>query len=158
MNHSIPFHFQLTIGFVLLFFIHQNHASAQFKNDIDPQVVGTWVMVKKEKAGQTQVAESITEGYTTTYSKNGDFIFDFRIVSEATSSMGMSIMDMPRMKWKAYSGQLELVAYTKNGMPISPSQVNRYFFKSDTLVIVNHVFTQYYLLTPDRAKTKKKKE
>ncbi|SEF96177.1 hypothetical protein [Algoriphagus boritolerans] len=140
----------LLIGFIINWTIpkigsHPNYTAKKIVyNQVEPNLIGVWVMVKSEKDGFEFFDDSIREGYTYTYAKNGDFILDIRIVRQQTSELNLRIIDFPRFKWKAENGEIEIRAIDEHGK-IFATHVDYYNFSADTLVIRNSNLTSYYL-------------
>lgn len=117
-----------------------------FSFEIDERLIGTWIMVKAEKDGLPNEDESITEEYTYTYAKNGDYIFDIRWVRKTTQESNMSIVDFPRFKWQSFDGKIEHKPVFASSNPAS-NLVHEveYEFRQDTLITSLRNFKWYYL-------------
>ncbi len=113
---------------------------------IDERLIGTWIMVKAEKDGLAIEDESISNKYTYTYAKNGDYILDIRMVRKATEENGMSIVDFPRFKWEIRQENIELrPVFVNPNAATDFRHVKRYEFRQDTLVTAIRNFKWYYL-------------
>lgn len=113
---------------------------------IDERLIGTWIMVKAEKDGLPNEDESISNKYTYTYAKNGDYILDIRMVRKATEENGMSIVDFPRFKWEINQGKIEVrPVFVNTNAATDFRHVKQYEFRQDTLVTTIRNFKWYYL-------------
>ncbi len=123
------------------FFVYEKERSTQ---DLDPNLIGVWVMVKSEKDGRKFPDISIEKKYTYSFQKNGDYIFDFRIVREQTQIFNMSITEFPRLKWSTRNNSIFLKALNNKGEELGV-HVDGYFFLGDTLVKENSGIKTFYL-------------
>ncbi len=103
-------------------------------------------MVKSEKGAIPFEDDSIQNEYTFTYSKNGDYIFDIRLVRKMTQESNMSIVDFPQFKWQSFGGKLQIkpVFLTSNPASNAVHEMD-YEFRQDTLVTSIMNFKKYYL-------------
>lgn len=116
------------------------------QNQIDERLIGTWIMVKSEKDSMPFEDDSIQKEFTYTYAKNGDYIFDIRLVRKMTQESNMSIVDFPRMKWQSDSGKLLLRPVFSKPNPASNAVHEvEYEFHQDTLVTSIRNFKKYYI-------------
>jgi hypothetical protein len=115
-------------------------------NQLDEQLIGTWIMVKCEKDSVPFEDDSIENEYTYTYAKNGDYIFDIRLVRKLAQESNTSIVDFPRFKWQTFEGKLEIkpVFSTPNPASNAVHEVG-YEFRQDTLVTSIRNFKRYFL-------------
>lgn len=130
----------ISIGFIFIF------SSFLLSNQIDDRLIGTWIMVKCEKDSMPFEDDSIQNEFTYTYAKNGDYIFDIRLVRKMAQESNMSIVDFPRMKWRTDKGKLQLrpIFSTPNPVSTAVHEVD-YQFRQDTLVISIRNFKRYFL-------------
>lgn len=69
-----------------------------FPNQLDERLIGTWIMVKREKDSTPFADDSIQNEFTYTYAKNGDYIFDIRLVRK----MAQLILKSPNIYLLGY--------------------------------------------------------
>ncbi len=113
-------------------------------NQLDSRLIGVWVMVLKIVDGEIESDVSIEKKYTYNFQKNGDYIIDLRAFRGNGSFNDMSIMDLPRFKWRTYDGVIEMTA-SVNGVQAPFSDRYAYYFKGDTLVRSVSKFQFYYV-------------
>ncbi|MDX5340272.1 MAG: hypothetical protein LPK25_14690 [Cyclobacteriaceae bacterium] len=116
------------------------------QNQLDDRLIGTWIMVKCEKDSLPFEDDSIQNEFTYTYAKNGDYIFDIRLVRKMVQESKMSVVDFPRFKWQTFEGKIQVKPLFVSPNPASNAvhEVD-YEFRKDTLVTSIRNFKRYFL-------------
>lgn len=109
-------------------------------------MIGNWSMVKCEKDSKPFEDDLIQNEITCTYAKNGDSVFDIRLVRKMAQESNISIVDFRRFKWQTFEGELEIkpVFSTPNPASTAVHEVD-YEFRQDTLVTSILNFKRYFL-------------